>query len=55
MFKYDKDEIKNQLAIDDILRLVAELGGEPMMGNTGNFFTARTICHNVLGEGSRKL
>ena len=55
MYKYDKDEIKNQIAIDDILRLVAELGGEPIMGNNGTFFTSRTICHNILGEGSRKL
>lgn len=55
MYKYDKDEIKNQISIDDMMRLVAELGGEPVMGSTGNFFTARTICHNVLGEGSRKL
>lgn len=55
MYRYDKDNIKNQLQIDDVLRLVAELGGEPMMGNSGTFFTSRTICHNVLGEGSRKL
>lgn len=55
MYKYDKDEIKNQLQIDDVLRLVAELGGEPIMGSSGTFFTSRTICHNVLGEGSRKL
>ena len=54
-YKYDKDEIKNNLTIDQVLMLVAELGGEPILGNTGNFFTARTICHNVLGEGSRKL
>lgn len=55
MYRYDKDSIKNQLQIDDVLRLVAELGGEPIMGSTGTFFTSRTICHNVLGEGSRKL
>ena len=54
-YKYDKDEIKNNLTIDQVLMLVAELGGEPILGNTGNFFIARTICHNVLGEGSRKL
>ena len=55
MYQYDKDSIKNNLTIDEILRLVAELGGEPMMGASGNFFTSRTICHNHLGEGSRKL
>lgn len=55
MIKYDKDEIKNNLAIDDVIRLVAELGGEPIMAPSGTYFTARTICHNILGEGSHKL
>ena len=53
--KFDKDEIKNNLAIEQIFDLVAELGGEPVMDAGGNSFTARTICHNHLGEGSRKL
>lgn len=55
MYKYNKDEIKNQLTIEQVFDLVMELGGEPIMGMSGNSFTARTICHNVLGEGSRKL
>ena len=55
MKKYDKDEIKNQLTIEQVYDLVMELGGEPIMDAGGNFFTARTICHNHLGEGSRKL
>ena len=55
MVKYDKDEIKNSLVIDDVIRLVAELGGEPIMAPSGTYFTARTICHNILGEGSHKL
>lgn len=54
MVKYDKDEIKNNLTIDDIERLVAELGGEPIHGKD-NTLISRTICHNVLGEGSYKL
>lgn len=54
-FKYNKDTIKNSLTIDQVFSLVAELGGEPLMGRTGDYFTARTICHNVVGEGSRKL
>ena len=53
--KFDKDEVKNNLTIEQIFELVAELGGEPVMSGSGNFFTAKTICHNVLGEGSRKL
>ena len=53
--KFDKDEIKNNLAIEQIYDLVAELGGEPVMSGDGMSFTARTICHNKVGEGSRKL
>lgn len=53
--QFNKDEIKNNLTIEQIFELVAELGGEPVMSGTGTFFTARTICHNILGEGSRKL
>lgn len=55
MYKYDKDEIKNNLTINQVLDLVMELGGEPIMNAGGHSFIARTICHNVLGEGSRKL
>ena len=55
MKKFNKDEVKNGLAIEQVFELVAELGGEPVMSGTGTFFTAKTICHNLLGEGSRKL
>lgn len=55
MQKFDKDEIKNNLTIEQVFELVAELGGEPVMSGSGTFFTSKTICHNVLGEGSRKL
>lgn len=50
---YDKDEIKNQLDIDDIFQLVTEFGGEPEYSDFG--FISRTICHNPAHEGSRKL
>ena len=53
--KFDKDEIKNNLTIAQVFELVSELGGEPMMINHGSAFTSKTICHNLLGEGSRKL
>lgn len=43
MYRYDKDEIKQNLTIEQVLDFVAELGGEPIMHN--NFFTAKTICH----------
>ena len=53
MYKYDKDELKENLTIEQVFELVAEFGGEPRM--QGNFFIARTICHNPAGEGSHKL
>lgn len=54
-FKFDKDDLKESLSIDQIFGLVAELGGEPIMDKNGGFFTSKTICHNHLGEGSHKL
>ena len=54
MAKFNKDEIKNNLTIEQIFELVAELGGEPVMINSGSF-SAKTICHNLPGEGSQKL
>lgn len=51
--KYDKDEIKNSLTIEQVEQLVAELGGEPR--RQGNYLVCATICHNHPGEGSHKL
>lgn len=53
MNKYNKDKIKNSLSIGQVFDLVSELGGEPIMNN--GYFTAQTICHNHIGDGSRKL
>ena len=50
---YNKNKIKESLSIEQVFDLVSELGGEPVMNN--GFFTAQTICHNHLGDGSRKL
>lgn len=50
--KYNKDEIKNSLTIEQVLDLVAELGGEPRLDTSHNLFVARTICH---GGNSHKL
>lgn len=51
-YQYDKDKIKSSLTIDQIMDLVAELGGQPRLSASGDFFTARTICH---GGNSWKL
>ena len=48
--KFNKDEIKNSLSIEQIEDIVAELGGEPR--SMGSFLTCRTICH---GGDSHKL
>ena len=50
---YDKLEIRQSLTIDNIFDLLIEWGGEPEYTNFG--IIATTICHNVPGEGSRKL
>lgn len=51
-YKYDKDKIKNELTIEQVMDLVAELGGEPRLQQGGEYFTALTICH---GGDSHKL
>lgn len=51
--KFDKDEIKNSLSIEQVFDIVADLGGEPRMER--DYFIAATICHNHPGEGSHKL
>lgn len=53
-YKYDKDKIKNELTIEQVHDIVAELGGEPHP-IMGGMFMAQTVCHNHPGEGSHKL
>lgn len=50
---YNKDELKRQLEIENIFDLITELGGEPEYVDSG--IVSQTICHNLPGEGSRKL
>ena len=53
MYKYNKDELKESLTIEQVADLVAEFGGEPQIRN--NILVSKTICHNPAGEGSYKL
>lgn len=56
MKKYDKDEIKNSLTLQQVYDFVAELGGDPRYDATqSGCFVSRTICHNPAGKGSYKL
>lgn len=50
---YNKDELKEQLEVENIYDLIVELGGEPEYTSFG--LISQTICHNLPGEGSRKL
>ena len=51
----DKDELKNNLTLDDIYELLNFLKGEPRQEND-NTIICRTICHNKEPlEGSHKL
>ena len=52
MNENQKNELKNQLTIEQVMDLVAELGGGPRMGADGAHFISRTICH---GGNSWKL
>lgn len=45
-------ELKNELTIEQVMDLVAELGGGPRMSADGTHFVSRTICH---GGNSWKL
>ena len=53
MITYDKNEIREYLNLEDIYNLVQEWGGEPEYTDFGILST--TICHNLPGEGSKKL
>ena len=50
---FNKDEIKNNLTIEQVRDILATLGGEPRF--IGDALVSRTICHNPLGQGSHKL
>lgn len=55
MKNYDEviNEFKRTLSIEQVMDLVADLGGEPQLKN--EYFVSKTICHNHRGEGSHKL
>lgn len=53
MITYNKKEVRSKLHIDDIFSLLEEWGGEP--GYTDYGILSSTICHNLPGQGSRKL
>lgn len=52
-YSYNKDEIKENLSLDDIELILTEFNAEPIRKN--GIIIAQTICHNHTGEGSHKL
>lgn len=50
---YNKDQLKEQLELEQVYDLIETWGGEPEYINEG--LVSQTICHNLPGEGSRKL
>lgn len=53
MLNYNKTKIKEELTLDNIFELFQEWGGDPEY--TGFGIISTTICHNLPGQGSRKL
>lgn len=53
MVVFDKAEIRNSLTTDNIFDLLQEWGGDPEYASFG--ILCATICHNMPGEGSKKL
>ena len=53
MINYDKDFVKGEVTLENIFNLLEDWGGEPEYTNFG--IVSSTICHNPVGEGSRKL
>lgn len=53
MIIFDKIEIKKNLSIEQIYDIIDEFGGAPEYTDFG--ILSATICHNPIGEGSKKL
>ena len=53
MLSFSKEKIKAQLDTDKIFELVQNFGGDPEYTTFG--FLSATICHNLPGDGSKKL
>lgn len=53
MIVFDKQEIKDMLTMENIFDLLQEWGGDPEYSSFG--ILCHTICHNLPGEGSKKL
>ena len=53
LINFDKQKIKEALSLEDLFDVLNDFGGDPQYTDFG--IIATTICHNMPGEGSRKL
>lgn len=53
MIVYNKQEIREQLTIENIFEVIQDFGGDPEYTSFG--ILCHTICHNPPGTGSKKL
>lgn len=53
LINFDKQKIKEALTLEDLFEVLSDFGGDPQYTDFGIIST--TICHNMPGEGSRKL
>ena len=53
MIDFDKAKVRDSLTLENIFDLLTEWGGDPEY--TGFGILSSTICHNLPGEGSKKL
>lgn len=50
---YAKEEVKEKISLEDVYNLLDFYSAEPQI--FGDYIIAKTICHNGIGEGSKKL
>lgn len=50
---FNKNEVRDELSLENIFDFLNEFGGDPEYTSFG--IVSSTICHNVPGEGSKKL
>ena len=50
---WDKEKVKEEITLEDVYNLLDYFEADPEMFS--NYIIARTICHNGIGQGSKKL
>lgn len=53
IYQYNKDEIKNNLSLENVALLLSHFGADPIL--KGESLLSKTICHNHFQEGAHKL